>query len=181
MPIRRKLVQARAVQILSEAGVTQAPVNVEMIARRFGVDVKYTPADDSLSGFLLRDQETGKTLIGVNSNQHRLRQRFTVAHELGHYLLHDQEPVHVDRREAGFQVKLRSSASSAGTDMDEIEANLFAAELLMPAEFLRRDLSAYDRLDVFEDDPLFNDLKEKYQVSIRALTIRLAHLGYIEM
>jgi Zn-dependent peptidase ImmA (M78 family) len=181
MSIRRKMIGDRVMQLLSEAGITDAPVDVESIARSLGADVNYSPADDSLSGFLLRNEETGTAVIGVNSEQHPLRQRFTVAHELGHYLLHANERVHVDRREAGFQVKLRNETSSAGTDVEEMEANLFAAQLLMPAEFLRRDLAGYESLDVFEDDPLINYLKDKYQVSIRALTIRLTRLGYLEL
>lgn len=179
--IRRKLIKARAAQVLADAGVKEAPVDVTSIARSLGVDVSYSPAEDSLSGFILRNDETGKTIIGVNSTQHPLRQRFTVAHEIGHYLLHVKERVHVDRREGGYQVKLRNPASSTGTNVEEMEANLFAAELLMPEKFLREDLAGYDHLDIFETDPLLDELKRKYQVSGRALTIRLANLGYIEM
>ncbi len=61
----------------------------------------------------------------------------------------------------------------------EIEANLFAAELLMPRDFLARDLESGITIDVLDDDPVFAQLKEKYQVSNRALAIRLASLGYV--
>jgi Zn-dependent peptidase ImmA (M78 family) len=60
-------------------------------------------------------------------------QRFTIAHELGHLLLHDGIEVRVDKH---FRVNLRSSESSKAEDVEEIA---FAAELLMPRDFLLRD------------------------------------------
>ena len=70
-------------------------------------------------GFSVRDQAS--LVIGVNRKHSSTRQRFTAAHELGHALLHDGDPVHYD---PGFRVDLRSELSSQGTDVEEMEAEL---------------------------------------------------------
>jgi Zn-dependent peptidase ImmA (M78 family) len=64
---------------------------------------------------------------------------------------------------------------------DEREANLFAAELLMPAKFLQKDLSGQN-LDLLEDEGvLLHKLARKYKVSTQALSFRLANLGHIKL
>jgi Zn-dependent peptidase ImmA (M78 family) len=128
-----------------------------------------------LSGFLYRDAE--QKIIGVNTQHAKVRQNFTVAHELAHLLLHDEERLHVDRDFS--TVRMRNDVSSQGIDDAEKEANLFAAELLMPEIFLRQDLAEHKALDLY-DDNLIPDLAGKYGVSVQALMFRLQYLGYIE-
>ncbi len=126
-------IQRLADGLLDEGGVAKAPVPVERLARLKGCRVvKYDIKD--ISGVLFRSADD--VLIGVNSKHPPQRQRFTIAHELGHFLLHDGEAVHYDK---DYRVSLRSDLSSAGTDIEEIEANFFAASLLMPDRFLRGD------------------------------------------
>jgi Zn-dependent peptidase ImmA (M78 family) len=130
-----------------------------------------------MSASLVRDRESGKTIIGANRSHHPHRQRFTIAHELGHFLLHEGQTVYLDEK---LTVNLRSPESSKGEDVDEREANLFAAELLMPAAFLNRDLRG-KTVDVIGDDAFLERLAKKYNVSVQALTFRLANLGYIAL
>ena len=61
-----------------------------------------------------------------------------------------------------------------------MEANLFAAELLMPAEFLEKDL-ADNAAFPLQDEEAIGDLARKYGVSVQALTYRLAYLGHIQL
>jgi len=96
---------------------------------------------------------------------------------LAHLLLHDQEQLHVDR--AFPTVRLRDDVSSQGVDDAEKEANLFAAELLMPDAFLKQDLAGRDTLDLY-DEKYIPELAQKYGVSVLALMFRLQYLGYIE-
>ncbi|MFN7141725.1 MAG: ImmA/IrrE family metallo-endopeptidase, partial [Limisphaerales bacterium] len=128
-------IREHANQLLQQFGIQSAPVNVEGIAGSLGIVIRRTPTDDEVSGFLFK-QQTGPTVIGVNSLHHPNRQRFTIAHELGHFMLHDFSEVHVDQA----VMRLRSSASSTGIDSDEVEANRFAAELLMPEAFLQEEI-----------------------------------------
>ena len=188
MGVRRRYIRQTVARLLQERGIIMAPIDVEQIARQYGIIVVYKEAEDELSGFLYRDLQNDSVIIGVNPNHHWRRQRFTIAHELGHYLLHDTGAVHVDRADNGYRLRLRNHTSSTGTDEDEREANFFAAELLMPLELLERDLDAAggsDLLDLLEVEnsayqSLIGSLASKYQVSPQALTYRLTDLGFTE-
>jgi Zn-dependent peptidase ImmA (M78 family) len=176
MVVRRKHIRSLVERLLAEHRVRSAPVPVRKIANALGVEVQEEPADDDLSGFMYRNRKRKVAIIGVNSDHHPNRQNFTAAHELGHYLLHEFDDLHIDRQ---FKVWLRNEASSKGTDIEEKEANLFAAELLMPASFLEEDLEEIGAFDALDEDTLA-ELAEKYGVSTQAMTFRLAYLGYLQ-
>jgi Zn-dependent peptidase ImmA (M78 family) len=152
----------------------QLPVDVYVIARACGVDVRQLPMEDSVSGVLvLKD---GQAAIGVNEAHHPNRQRFSIAHELGHYLLHrNSSDLFVDAAPIFF----RDDRSSDGTERQEIQANAFAAELLMPEDMLRAQLTNRP-LDVF-DDIAMRQLAVRFGVSVQALSIRLTRLGLITL
>ena len=181
MGIRRKFIRDLAEKLLAKHCPTGAPVRVEAIAEHYGIELKLERVDDDLSGFLYRDA-SGPAIIGVNRNHHENRRRFTIAHELGHFLLHEAERVHLDSRADGYALQLRSPESATGENINEREANLFAAEILMPAKSLEKDLRAHN-LDLLDDDEnglkILKALAKKYKVSVQALTIRLNNLGYI--
>ena len=128
-------------QLLEELGVHDPPVPVRKVARQCDARIVLVPGeeDKDLSGFLYRGSD--HSIIGVNKDHVPVRQRFTIAHEIGHLLLHEHDQVHVDR---GFRVRLRSDISSQGTDRDEMEANRFAAELLMPLKMLQADVQSLE-------------------------------------
>lgn len=178
--VRQKQINTLIEQLLNDQGIQSAPVPIEELARAMGVDVRYEPANDKLSGFLIRDLKHRRAVIGVNSSHHEHRQRFTIAHELGHFLLHEGEKVHIDRADYGFQVKLRNEDSSKGINIEEKEANLFAAELLMPQNFLKKDLKSVETLDLLDEEGL-KLMAGLYRVSTQALTFRLAYLGYVQL
>lgn len=177
MTIRRKHIRTVVTRLLKAYSVETPPVQVGQIALAIGIRVQYEPAEDELSGFLLRDLSRQQAIIGVNDNHPDNRQRFTIAHELGHFLLHEQEKLHIDRR---FQINRRDESSSQGKSEEEKEANLFAAELLMPVHFLQQDLATVGALDLESDDTIAN-LAKKYKVSVQAMTFRLAYLGHIQL
>ncbi len=177
MPVRRKRIRSLVEQLLKTNQIQSAPVPVEEIAESLGVAVRREPTDDDLSGFLYRDRKRKSVVIGVNASHSENRQNFTIGHEIGHFLLHEGDDVHVDR---GFQIKLRSEASSKGVDVEEKESNLFAAELLMPSRFLQRDLEKIEGLDL-NNESVVAGLADKYGVSTQAMTFRLAYLGYIRL
>ena len=173
MRIRVALIRRKVSQLLQELDIHEPPVPVRKIARHRDVRIVRVSGeeDEDLSGFFYR--EGNNTVIGVNKDHALVRQRFTIAHELGHFLLHEHDQVHVDR---GFRVRLRSGVSSQGTDRDEMEANRFAAELLMPLQLLRGDVQGRE-FDLTNDAEL-RSLARRYGVSTQALAIRLNTLGY---
>lgn len=156
-------------EILERSNVVAPPVPVEKIAKMLGARIQHANFNNEISGILVRRGED--IVIGVASEQTKTRQRFTIAHEIGHLVLHDGEEVHVDRE---FRVRLRSQASSEAVDVDEIEANAFAAGLLMPESLLRKDVRNFD-VD-FEDASQVDALAKRYNVSGQAMTFRLLNL-----
>jgi Zn-dependent peptidase ImmA (M78 family) len=175
MAVRRRKIRELAQRLVTEAGINQAPVPVWEIARAKGARIVPDSLEGDLSGFLYRD--AAQKVIGVNTQHATVRQNFTVAHELAHLLLHDHEQLHVDR--AFPTVRLRNDVSSQGVDDAEKEANLFAAEILMPERFLQHDLAGRSSLDLYDED-FIPQLAEKYGVSVQALMYRLQYLGYVE-
>src|SRR5580704_17378184 len=95
-----KIVDPRqqAQNVLTELAIKTLPTPVEKIAKARGAEVRFSPFDDKLSGMIhIKD---GVPIIGVNSLHHPNRQRFTVAHEVGHLCLHREyitQAVHVDK------------------------------------------------------------------------------------
>lgn len=173
MAPRYALAKRKAQQLLEQAHITKPPVRVESLAKQVGARIRYEPfSGEGLSGMAYR-QPDGKLCIGVNALHPRNRRRFTIAHELAHLVLHQQEDLHIDE---AFRIQLRNDRSSQAIDEKEIEANQFAAELLMPAAWLHDDL--HDRqIDLESDDHAIAELAKKYQVSVQAMTIRLSALG----
>jgi Zn-dependent peptidase ImmA (M78 family) len=180
MAIRRKQIRQMVETLLAQYKITNGAVPVETIARALGIEIKLDKVDDDLSGFIVRDKQSRKAIIGANKSHHPHRQRFTIAHELGHFLLHEGHMVHLDENRGALRINLRSSESARGEDNDEKEANLFAAELLMPASFLKEDLRGKE-LDLLGYGDFLDKLAKKYKVSIQALTFRLAYLNYISL
>jgi Zn-dependent peptidase ImmA (M78 family) len=173
MRIQVTLIRKKVKQLLEELGVHDPPVPVRKVARQCDARIVLVPGeeDKDLSGFLYRGSD--HSIIGVNKDHVPVRQRFTIAHEIGHLLLHEHDQVHVDR---GFRVRLRSDISSQGTDRDEMEANRFAAELLMPLKMLQADVQSLE-FDLTDDDALWA-LAKRYGVSTQAMTYRLNTFGY---
>jgi len=162
-------IRREVLDILERAGVTEPPVPVEQIARLLGARVMLSDFNNEISGILVRNED--QSVIGVAKEQSKTRQRFTIAHEIGHLVLHEGESVHIDRE---FRVKLRSRQSSMAVDVDEIEANAFAAALLMPETLLRHDVRNLD-ID-FDDASQVDALAKRYNVSGQAMTFRLLNL-----
>lgn len=155
--------------LLARANITAPPVPVQQVAEAAGVTIAFTELDDEVSGLLVR--RGNAVVIGVAQDQSHVRQRFTIAHELGHLILHEGEEVHVDKV---FRVNLRSPASSRAEDIEEIESNAFAAGLLMPEEFIRKDIARLT-IDIVDSGQI-EALAERYQVSAQAMTFRLLNL-----
>lgn len=147
-------------------------VDVHKIAQQLNLKVHYQELEDAVSGMLM--VKNGLAAIGVNKHHHLNRQRFTIAHEIGHYLLHaSKAPVFIENLDL-----YRDESSSEGTDAWEVEANTFAAELLMPEEVLRR-LVKDIHIDPFFDEHIIRRLATRLQVSPQALTVRLTRLGML--
>lgn len=173
MPPRYSLARRKAKELIREGKVKRPPVPVENLARFAGATIHYEPFAGQISGMVHR-QPKGAAIIGVNSFHALTRQRFTIAHELGHLLLHKDEKLHVDEKSP---IGFRNQESSLAVNDQEIEANQFAAELLMPATLLDKEIEKLPQNIEVED--AVARLAEGFQVSEQAMTLRLTRLGVL--
>ena len=169
---KRKKIRERVEALLKQNKVTAPPVPVDRIAKALGIQLRFSPLDDELSGMIYIRKED--TIIGINSLHHPNRQRFTLAHECGHFLFHRAkmaDQVHVDK---SFPMLMRDSVSTTGSDEMEIEANYFAAELLIPDVFIRAMVKS-DLIDI-DEDAAIDALAKRFKVSQSAMRLRLGNL-----
>ena len=158
-----------AQQVLARFEIEEGPVPVDRLARKMGAVLRFSPLDSELSGMIFIKE--GVPIIGVNSLHHPNRQRFTIAHELGHLELHREEiskAVHVDKE---FPVLMRDQKATTGTELLEVQANQFAAELLMPKKLL--DMAMKGGLSDIDADIPIEELARKFRVSKQALEFRI--------
>jgi Zn-dependent peptidase ImmA (M78 family) len=170
----RASIEDRAHGLLDKLGIQSIPTPVRKIARSLGAQLRYSPLDDELSGMIY--VKDGVPIIGVNSLHHENRQRFTIGHEIGHLCLHPTaitEVVHVDKRFAESVLR-RDSTSATGTERREIEANQFAAALLIPKQVLEERLG--DLNEDVEDEYWLEELAKQFKVSKSALQYRIRNL-----
>lgn len=172
--MNRQAIHKRAVDLLAEHGITEPPVPVERIAVSRGAQIVGSAAEWSESGFLLRDDK--RVIIGVNSRNSPRRQRFSIAHEIGHWLLHDGQKLIVDQ--SVMLINKRDHISSQATHIQEIEANQFAAEMLMPKAFIAQALE-YMESNLTSRDEFISALAQQFDVSAEAMGFRLINLGVL--
>ena len=170
--MNRRNIKAFIDALLERHGLQRFPVDINKWIDIAGAELKLEDFDNELSGFAY--QKKGVKIIGVNKGESAERQRFTIAHELGHMFLHKDKAVNYDQ----YSMMLRPSVSvGRGVEPREIEANAFAAELLMPEETVRADVEALGGLNL-EDEDKIRGLAKTYEVSTQAMTIRLTTLYF---
>lgn len=148
-----------AQQVLAEHWGDSVPVDPARIARKMDIEVEDAYLDADVAG-AIEKKDDGDVRIFLNAEDHPNRQRFTCAHEIGHYVNHGDEDFEF--------VDYRDMTASLGVDEDERYANAFAAALLMPERELRR-LHALGMSH--------RDMKDVFGVSEAALVNRLKNLG----
>lgn len=152
----------KPLQLLEELGITEPhEIDLEAIAAFVGATIIVEP----LQGTEARLVGTGdKAIITVNSNSSEQRQRFSIGHELGHWMH--------DRGRAKFECGERVQAANYyGTDPESL-ANAYATELLLPAFMFRPRLA--------KQNPTLDTVRELssiFRTSITATASRVVELG----
>jgi Zn-dependent peptidase ImmA (M78 family) len=159
-------------QLAARWGSSAPPIDVNKVARQLGLRVVEENLGADVSGLLITGRD--QPCICVQKGDFPTRKRFTIAHEIGHhYLRHQFEGgahVHVDR---GNLISQRGLRASEGVDPKEIEANQFAAGLLMPSKLVRE---AVGKIGGPLHDHHVEKLARAFEVSEQAMTIRLTAL-----
>lgn len=151
-------------RIAKEKKLQTEPLDVvEVVKKIYNIKLYYNDLDRDISGFIERISPC-EWAIHINKWENRLRQRFTIAHELAHFILHQkilQSGSHYDN------ILYRDENTSA----IEREANSFASRLLMPknkfAQYIDEGINTIEKLS------------DKFELSTSAVRYRAYKLGYI--
>lgn len=136
------------------------PIDLEQIASKAGItDIRYH-SFDGLEGALIANEEKSNGIIAISKNIIPSKQRFTLGHELGHFLL----PRHGHRMECTVKDMTKKSSRNGEPISIEAEANQFASLLLMPPSLIRQR-NLISKIPSMQN---ILDLKEVCNVSLQA-------------
>jgi len=153
-------IRREAERLLRAARVTRAPVSLRDVVSHLNLSLVERRREPFVAEAALVRLGEGHA-IELRGPARERRLRFTIAHEIGHFLLHPERAV-----------AERGGATSVATARFEREADQFAAELLMPAPFVRQA--------VLEDGLDVDRLADRFEVSLGAMRQRLRRLGLAE-
>lgn len=148
-------------QSLIEGYQRSAPVDLRGLAKALGLTVKAATLPPGKSGEI-RPDGAGGYIIRVNRHDSQGRQRFTVAHEIAHYLLH--------RDIIGTGISDDALYRSNQSDAVEAEANRLASDIVMPSKLVLNAAKVAEGIGVSD---ICSQLAETFQVSAAAMKIKL--------
>lgn len=169
-PIKKKLNFASWIRgILDENNQSTPPINIFNIAYKEGLELKYLPkrkvTEQGIEGQLTYHHRQKQWVIHYNGYSSTTRQRFTVAHELGHYFVHQH--TFVDTGDIMYR--------DVQWDISELQANQFAGELLMPVDMVLSEGKKI--IDYVESQAQFIErMASTFMVSKLAMHYRLINL-----
>lgn len=159
-PRGRRTPRMLAPQLLEHLGITTPPVRLAPLVKACGARMRSWAFSGDVSGVLL---DLDGPVIGYNDDHPYTRRRFTIAHELGHYLLNHHERFHVDLR-----APVSSQSEPPGFKYEvERDANQFAAEILMPVRMVT---------EAHQTTRDVSTLASTFEVSREAMGFRLVNL-----
>lgn len=172
--MRKEEIIRKAKEICEINNISEYPVKIVDLCKNYGFSVFEEYLPDDVSGFIVVQEEdfnkyeSGKVIV-ANLSELAARRRFTIAHELGHYILHKKK-----------DEKLYAHRDTGESGRIESEANIFASNILMPEELVRNALELSENPLVASFD-LFKIyyIAEQFAVSRSAAQVRLKQLGII--
>lgn len=151
--------------IANEQNQISLPVRVTDVAKKLGIEVQQFQLRSNLDAMLVKEASNGDFKVVSNMSQNNHRKRFSLAHEIGHYVKNYQD--WPSEKKAAI-AEMRNSRSADGFDPEEIWANQFAAALLMPASIVRK-YWAQGKTD--------EQMAKIFDVSNQAMNLRRVNLG----
>jgi len=153
-------------KILEITKIKEPPISPSQISKDLNIPVFYWDFPDEVSGIFVSEENA--TCIGVNQDHSYVRQKFTIAHELGHFVYHNGDELCVDF----IDTEMTTPDLDEQQRSEETKANQFAASLLMPMEWIKGDFHKHG----VEALPL---LSQRYEVSEQSLWYRLHSLKLV--
>lgn len=148
-------------RILINNDMYNIPVDSVKIAKTYDISVYEGKLDNKIAGAIRYYKEDDKLKILVNKNYPKTKQNFTVAEELGYYILHEK-----DLKKEEIHINLVDKEITE----EEKEVEYFAGALLMNKTLLEK---------VYNSNSTILELAELFQVSVSSMTLRLNILGLL--
>ncbi|WP_375725253.1 ImmA/IrrE family metallo-endopeptidase [Arcobacter sp. KX21116] len=161
------------IDILKNSGYNlKLPIEVDEIIKILGISIEKKPdfRKAKVTGSITMKEGIPRVWINPMMNQSKERERFTLAHELGHFMLHIA-PSFRDDYISDDNIEWNRDNN---WDVKEMEANKFAAELLMPLEQIKEEFNTIDSSD---REIKIEKLSEIFKVSRQAIQFRLQSIG----
>lgn len=176
--MKQSEVKRRAEDFCKKNGITEYPVEIVKICNNNGLKVFEEYLQPDVSGLVIVDEEKwekydSNQFIIVNLAESAVRRRFTIAHELAHFVLHKNDNKLYAHRDMTCAGEPRSSI--------EQEANYFAANILMPEELVKDKVQDIKN-ETWGTIPSFvfvREIADNFVVSESAAEVRLRQLGII--
>jgi Zn-dependent peptidase ImmA (M78 family) len=150
--IRRDYARAKARMVLNECGISRPPTDLEQICSKLGVKIHYHCTDGLKDSFMYLDRSIYNLVIAISGNQ--ARDRWSLAHELGHVVLGHCQIYSVDTLS-------KDVLTDAERYILDRECDIFAEEILMPLAWMEKH--KHSSID---------QLKKVFGVSKEAVAIR---------
>lgn len=172
----RKEIEERVVRLANEYSIDlNSPIDIVTFAGLLGFTVLQQDMPSDLCGFVMVNKneniecfDTNK-LIVVNDSHPANRKRFTIAHELGHYIFD-----YLDKGEASDLYAHREDGNC--NTLDERKANYFAAAILMPESRIAKVYESYRKFGAGVNT-FIPKMASDFRVSPSSMAIRLSELG----
>jgi Zn-dependent peptidase ImmA (M78 family) len=161
-------IERRAREVRERHDQDRIPVKLLPIARKEGIAVMEGTFGRATTVGMIEKKGDQVTII-VKRGAPPLRTRFTIAHELGHYFLHLRDKAKlVDHEVNLYRLQASPDVQETGRRRREIQANLFAAALLMPERQVRK---------IWKETQSIAEMASLFRVSPGAMGYRIADLG----
>ena len=159
-----RLGQLNARNVIKEHSLLEPPINVVKLAKELGYQVhKANFKNENISGAVkFTNIDDNKGVIYLKWTDASLRKRFTLAHEIGHCIMHRK------KYPAGLMESINMFRNPENHSPEEIQANAFAAELLMPSDMVKAMWDKWGSTEILADI---------FKVSLSAMSYRLYNLN----
>jgi hypothetical protein len=163
--LRLKNTRLKPEELLKDLGLYESPIRIVDVAEKLGAECFFVD-DVEWSGAIEASTKTGEANIYVHRKHPKTRQRFTIAHEIGHLILHtDEEDIQGEWTFANRDHNL------IGQSDEEQQANGYAAKLLMPRPMVRSVVAKFG--------PDVDLLSKEFEVSRAAMRNQLDNLNLL--
>ena len=170
-------------KLLEDKNLLNLPINLDKLASELNITVQYKPLREDVSGKIDYHKSEDTVNIDINNNEFNLRQRFTLAHEISHFI-YDIDFNEEFKLEDSKQTLYRNE----GIDPIEIRANKFAEKLLMPRKIFIEKMQEIknklfpdleNKIGVPNIYKIVEELSSTFEVSKPAVIMRLSSIGAI--